>query len=142
MGNYSDLRREKLLASFDAGGSMHTPRGGLRKVGLLALLVLGGALSAVAAPANDNFANASVITGVSGTSSGSTVGATKEPGEPNHAGNTGGASAWFRWVAPANGTVTFNTAGSAFDTLLGVYIGTNLSALSLVASNDDVLFPN
>jgi hypothetical protein len=142
MGNYSDLRREKLLASFDAGGSMHTPRGGLRKVGLLALLVLGGALSAVAAPVNDNFASATVITGVSGATSGSTVGATKEPGEPNHAGNAGGASVWFNWVAPANGTVTFNTEGSSFDTLLGVYIGASVSTLGLVASNDDVLYPD
>jgi hypothetical protein len=99
-------------------------------------------LTASAAPANNNFANATTIAGVSGTTSGSTVGATKEAGEPNHAGNTGGASVWFRWVAPANGTVTFNTAGSAFDTLLGVYIGTTVSALSLVASNDDVLYPN
>jgi hypothetical protein len=109
---------------------------------LLTLLILSAALTASAAPANDNFANATTIAGVSGTMSGSTVGANKEAGEPNHAGNTGGASVWFRWVAPANGTVTFNTAGSAFDTLLGVYIGTTVSALSLVASNDDVLYPN
>ena len=45
------------------------------------------------------------------------------------------------WVAPANGTVTFNTEGSGFDTILGVYIGTSVSALSLVASNDDVQYP-
>ncbi len=121
MANYSDLRRGQALASFDAARSDHHPAGGLRKGGLLAILFLGGALSAAAAPANDNFASATVITGVSGATAGSTVGATKETGEPNHAGNPGGASVWFRWVAPVNGTVTFNTEGSAFDTIMGVY---------------------
>ena len=116
--------------------------GGLRRCVLLALLILNAALTAGAAPANDYFTNATTIASVSGTTSGSTVGATKEAGEPNHGGNTGGTSVWFRWLAPASGTVIFNTAGSAFDTLLGVYVGTNVSTLSLVASNDDVLFPN
>ena len=46
-------------------------------------------LSAGAAPANDSFTNATVLTGVSGATSGRTVGATKEPGEPNDAGNVG-----------------------------------------------------
>ena len=51
---------------------------------------------------------------------GTNVGATKETGEPDHAGNVGGASVWCRWVAPADGTVTFDTFGSNYDTLLAV----------------------
>ena len=39
-----------------------------------------------AAPANDNFANASVISGSSGTTTGSNLNASKETGEPQHAG--------------------------------------------------------
>ena len=141
MGGYSVSGAGKTFASCDALRPVHTLGGGLPQCTLLAFLLLGATWNAAAAPANDNFANATLITGASGSTSGSTAGATKEPGEPNHAGNAGGASVWFHWVAPANGTVTFNTAGSTFDTLLGVYIGTSVSALSLVASNDDVSYP-
>jgi hypothetical protein len=87
--------------------------------------------------ANDMFANAQPISGTSGTTSGNTTYATKEPGEPNHAGNSGGASIWFSWTAPANGTATVDTLGSSFDTLLGIYTGTAVNALTTVASNDD-----
>ncbi len=95
------------------------------------------------APANDNFANAITLTGSAATITGATnVNATKESGEPSHAGNTGGHSIWYNWTAPANGTVTLNTAGSSFDTLLGVYKGTAVNALTTVASNDDVSSTN
>ncbi|MHB8471132.1 MAG: PPC domain-containing protein, partial [Gaiellaceae bacterium] len=90
------------------------------------------------APANDSFAAAQVLSGASGSASGSNVGATKEPGEPALAGNSGGASIWFSWTAPAAGSTTVDTSGSGFDTLLGVYTGSSVSALGLVASNDDV----
>jgi hypothetical protein len=89
------------------------------------------------APANNNFANAQVITGSSGTVTGSNVGATKESGEPNHAGFSGGASVWYRWQAPASGAVSFVTAGSDFDTLLAAYTGSSVNSLTAVAGNDD-----
>jgi len=63
--------------------------------------------------------------------------ATLEPGEPNHAGEVGGASIWFQWTAPAQGIATFDTVGSTFDTLLAVYTGTNIVSLQEVASDDD-----
>jgi hypothetical protein len=88
-------------------------------------------------PANDNFANATVLTGSSLVVNGSTVNATKQSGEPSHAGNTGGHSIWYTWVAPGSGTATFTTAGSSFDTLLAVYTGSSVSALTRKASNDD-----
>ncbi|HOH29821.1 MAG TPA: DNRLRE domain-containing protein, partial [Candidatus Hydrogenedentes bacterium] len=81
--------------------------------------------------------------GISGRSTGYTGSATKEPGEPNHAGNVGGKSIWWAFEAPnylfgGYGTkITFSTAGSDFDTLLAVYRGSNVSSLTLVASNDD-----
>ena len=87
--------------------------------------------------ANDMFANRIVITGTNITVTGSSVGATRETGEPYHAGMTGGASVWWSWKAPTNGTVTISTAGSSFDTVLGVYTGSSVSALAEVASNDD-----
>src|SRR5439155_1348443 len=86
---------------------------------------------------NDNFANATVVSGTTGTTTGSTAGMTKEAGEPNHAGNAGGHSIWYRWTAPGGGTVTIDTFGSSFDTLLAAYTGTALTSLAVVASNDD-----
>ena len=59
-------------------------------------------------------------------------------GEPNHANAPGGHSIWFKWTAPTTGTKTFDTMGSGFDTVLGVYTGTAVNALTLVAGNDDI----
>ena len=91
-----------------------------------------------AGPGNDNFANALNITGSSGSVGGNNEGATKEGWEGSHAGNWGGASAWYRWIAPANGGVVFDTAGSNLDTLLAVYMWPNRRGpLVEVGSNDD-----
>ena len=93
---------------------------------------------ACAAPANDNFANARVVSGsllregVPGT----TKAATKEAGEPEHAGDPGGASVWYSWTPLKNQVVAITTCGG-FDTLLGVYTGTSVSTLTTVASNDE-----
>jgi hypothetical protein len=88
-------------------------------------------------PANDAFDAAVELSGRSITVSGSNKDATKETGEPNHAGELGGASVWFRWTAPASGETTVTTCGSDFDTLLAAYTGGSVNALTGVASNDD-----
>jgi PKD repeat protein len=62
----------------------------------------------------------------------STVGATKEEGEPNHAGQPGGASYWYSYTAPGNGTLEFSTAGSTFSSILAVYTGPGDSFSTLV----------
>ena len=54
-------------------------------------------------PPNNDFANAQLITGAIGTMTGTNFGATKQTGEPNHGNNPGGASVWYKWVAPASG---------------------------------------
>jgi hypothetical protein len=87
---------------------------------------------------SDDFATAASISGVVGSHSDNNTYATKEPGEPDHAGNAGGHSLWYRWTAPASVPVIFDTVGSSFDTLLAVYTGDNVSTLTLVASNDDI----
>ena len=109
----------------------------LSLVTCLALWLASGAL-APAQPANDAFVNATTLTGTNGSVTGSSIGATKEPGEPAHAFNAGGASIWFSWQAPISGAVTFDTIGSDFDTLLGVYTGSSVSSLTVVASDDDI----
>jgi Ca2+-binding RTX toxin-like protein len=92
------------------------------------------------APGNDHFADAVQLTGTSATRPlDSNRGATKEPSEPNHASTAGGASVWYRWQAPTDGTVTIDTIGSSFDTLLAAYTGAGYAApLTVVAANDDI----
>jgi subtilisin family serine protease len=90
-----------------------------------------------AAPANDAFANAAPLAGAGLALLASNAGATRETGEGDHAGAAGGASVWWRWTAPAAGTVTISTDGSSFDTLLAVYTGAKVDALTAVAADDD-----
>ncbi len=93
-------------------------------------------------PGNDDFVNAETLSSSNGSISPSSAPAnirmaTTEPGEPLHAGQAGTGSVWFQWTAPQTGQVIMDTAGSGFDTLLGVYQGTDVTALSEVVSDDD-----
>jgi uncharacterized protein (TIGR03437 family) len=88
-------------------------------------------------PVNNNFAESRVIVGSFGSLTDANTGATKETGEPTHAGNAGGTSVWFRWQAPMNGPIVFSTRGSSFNTLLAAYDGVSLGALTRLAANDD-----
>lgn len=89
-------------------------------------------------PANNNFSNAIAITAVPFGAKGHNTLATKEAAEPDHANNPGGRSVWWQWTAPSNGSVTLDTRGSYYDTTLGVYTGTTVSNLTLIASDDDI----
>jgi subtilisin family serine protease len=89
-------------------------------------------------PENDAFANAIALRTASGSFDMDNTGASKEAGEPNHAGNPGGHSLWLRWRAPRAGTVTMETRGPSIDTLLAVYTGSSVGSLTRVASSDDV----
>src|SRR5262245_56089631 len=53
-----------------------------------------------AQPLNNNFAAAWTLVGASVSTNGNSANATKETGEPNHAGNAGARSVWFNWTAP------------------------------------------
>ncbi|HEY3325312.1 MAG TPA: FN3 associated domain-containing protein [Planctomycetota bacterium] len=95
-------------------------------------------------PANDNFADAILMSGTLPiTANGANFNATWESGEPNHADGAGQHSIWYTWVAPAAGSYQFSTSGSTLldttemDTTLAVYTGTAVNALTLVAENDD-----
>jgi hypothetical protein len=94
------------------------------------------------APANDNFANAIPLALTNGAyqAKGSNIfpnAASREPGEPLITGNAGGHSVWWSWQAPASGLTYVDTRGSLLDTTLGVYTGSAVNALTLVASNND-----
>lgn len=93
-----------------------------------------------AAPANDNFADATPISGLLGSSAtNNTASATAEIDEPAHAGFAPSHSVWWKYTAPTNGILVVDTLQSdiEFDTILGVYTGTALSNLAEIASNDD-----
>ena len=95
----------------------------------------------VTPPANDAFANATVITGADYRTLTTNLGATKETGEPDHGGRTNGRTLWWRWTAPESGSFIVSTAGNLYDdynarqTGLGVYTGASVNALTLVTSN-------
>jgi hypothetical protein len=86
---------------------------------------------------NDQFANRINLTGSSTTITGTNTGATRETGEPNVLGLSGGKTVWWTWTAPTTGNVTISTAGSNFDTTLGVYRGSSVNQLTFVRANDD-----
>jgi hypothetical protein len=86
--------------------------------------------------AGDDFITALPLAGGAVAITSSNVGMSKEPGEPNHAGNPGGKSIWWRWTAPSSGEVTLTTAGTPFNTILGVYSGTAVTNLTRIASDN------
>jgi len=110
---------------------------------VLAVLLTFPAAALAAAPPNDDFAAATDLSGfdpAAGQIRGTNVAASKEVGEPDHAGNPGGRSVWYTWTAPGDGSVpnvSFTTGFTELDTLLAVYTGAAVGALTEVASNDD-----
>jgi hypothetical protein len=85
---------------------------------------------------NDNFANRIALTnGVTATGI-SAGGATRETGETSYYGSWG--SVWYNYTADCSGIVVLDTEGSEADTVLGVFTGNAVNALSPVASSDNV----
>jgi uncharacterized repeat protein (TIGR01451 family) len=103
---------------------------------LLVLIGLIAGSASAAAPSNDNLANATALdpdpSGGTLTLTQSTVGATKEVSEGDHAGDAGGASVWFTWNPNFQGTAYVSTTGSDFDTLL------DISGAGVSSANDDI----
>ena len=89
------------------------------------------------APANDAFAAAREVSGgLPRYLSGTNIDASRESGEPEHAGGPGGASVWFSWTAPSGGETTISACGSSLsEPLLGVYTGSDLASLTEVGSD-------
>ncbi len=92
----------------------------------------------LAPPANDNFANAEVITGMSASIAGTNVESTSETNEPNIV--SGGAinSVWYKLTAPITGSVNIDTNGPgsiASDTSIAVFVGASLVSLTKVTEN-------
>lgn len=104
---------------------------------VLGAVLVSGATAAAPPPENDAFASPIELEDETGEARVVNLGASKEPGEPDHAGYPGGRSVWFSWTAPRDGRYIFGTLGGALDTLLAVYTGGTVDALDLIAENDD-----
>lgn len=99
---------------------------------------------------NDDFADALEITIAGGegefgsggwphtpTDGETLIGATKEPGEPDHMGDPGGHSIWFKFVADTTGpwfvyALTAESDDAPTSPLLAVYTGASVGALTEV----------
>ncbi len=104
-----------------------------------------GPAGSVTPPANDLFANAAVatLTAAAQTFSGSSVHAFKQEGEPFHGpSEPGGSSVWWKWTAPASGSLKVTSRNSTFDTMLAAYSGSTLGTLTQLATNDDEQAPS
>ncbi|MDB6130287.1 MAG: hypothetical protein JWM04_1394, partial [Verrucomicrobiales bacterium] len=88
-------------------------------------------------PYNDNRVSAGVISALDTLATSFNTYATSETEEPIHAGVGAGKSVWWTWTPRSSGVTTATTAGSAFDTVLGVYMESNKGDLVEVGSNDD-----
>lgn len=91
----------------------------------------GGLFAAV----SDDWENAAVLSGMSGSVTASNRTATVERGEPFEV-NGDKTTVWWKWSPAAATKVVFDTYGSDFNTVLGVYTGTSVSTLVEVACND------
>ena len=103
---------------------------------LAAVAVLGNATAAQAAPpSNDDIADAIVVTAVPFTDSVNTSEATYVATDTG----CGPATVWYRFTPADSGFIEFHTAGSDYDTTLGLHTG-EPSALNLVQCNDDSVY--
>ncbi|MBI1737804.1 MAG: hypothetical protein HYR58_00975, partial [Acidobacteria bacterium] len=97
-------------------------------------------------PPNDNLANATVIFSSPFTDTVDTTAATTQTADPvvstacaSGASNAGRANnIWYRFTPSANGTVTADTSGSAYDTILAAFTGVP-GAFAETACNDDTV---
>jgi PKD repeat protein len=101
-----------------------------------AALVVVAAPAALAQPANDDFANATVITELPFSQVETTYGATSEPTDPIECGGQPIESVWFAFTPPSDMFIEADTIESQYNTLLSAWTGTQ-GALNLVACNDD-----
>jgi hypothetical protein len=88
-------------------------------------------------PTNDNFADAADLGASAGTLTATNYLATRQTGEPDHAGVHGSASVWYSIMLDNSSNLTIYTAGSTFDTLLAAYTGDTVGDLTPIAQNDN-----
>jgi hypothetical protein len=120
--NYPTQRRRTLVACLAAG--------------LASCALLASASSAVAAPRNDDMADAIPLR-VGKAVNGNVNGAGRQRGEPLHGGSLATHSVWYRFRAKRRVSIQLGTCSSNFDTVIAVYTGRRVSGLRRVEFNND-----
>ena len=137
------LRRRRMppadsAVSFDAvAGTRYeiAVDGKAGSVGRFELLITGP-------PANDEFANAARLSSKPPRRQllDHRCSPPKQPGEPDHGGEPGGHSVWFKWTAPATGSVEVSACALSpgFEPLLAAYSGAALESLAALGDHGPV----
>jgi len=131
--------------SVAAGGPSGFPQAGLLGLAPGTSVLPPPPTAAVAVSGNDDFADAWNIPALPFVGEQDTVGMSLESGEPDShpacpvAAMSIGATVWYQFIPPAEGTVNANTAGSSggYDTAIAVYTGGAVDSLTLVTCDDD-----
>src|SRR5688572_1300756 len=105
-------------------------------VGLLFATLAVTAPAAMAAPKNDSFSRATSLR-VGKTLKGNINGATKQAGEPRHAGSLANHTVWYRLRVRSKTAVLVSTCTASFDTILAVYTGSSVRNLREIEFNND-----
>jgi len=91
--------------------------------------------SRASAQSNDAFANA-IDLPLGTVLDGSNLAATKESGEPDHGGDDGGGSVWWKFTAPVSKKFILDLPQRNFRPLIGIYTGNAVNALTSIAQYD------
>jgi IPT/TIG domain len=112
---------------------------------VIASVIYGGA-TAVAAPANDDFSDASAVAGSDWTTTVSTIGASTEASEPTATGDASTirtSSVWLSWTAPASSRITLSASSDDVPSVgLGIYQGKSVATVKEKAFSTDGLLSN
>jgi hypothetical protein len=110
-------------------------------VALLAAALVVGAdpvgAGGLADPPNDVFADRYPIVGTSASVTSQNTNASAAPGEQSASCCAASRTVWWSWTATFTGPALFSTAGSSFDSTLGVWTGSTFGALTERGSDDD-----
>jgi len=86
-------------------------------------------------PANDDFANATVLADHNPIITATNAKASRQTGEPAHAGRTARRSLWYRWTAPASARYHAAAASAQLNPVVAVYQGDSVTSLVPIASD-------
>lgn len=101
--------------------------------GLTTIMTLASPISALAAPTNNDFANATVIGVLPFSDSVNSTTATSQPGEPQCFFPSEVQTVWYSFTPAVDEVLRADTAGSSFfDTSLSTWVGSGLGDLSNV----------
>jgi hypothetical protein len=106
---------------------------------IVIILLALSTLSLRAASTNDFFADRMVLNGTNIIVNDNNNSATLESGESLPWGGSAGQTLWYSWSAPVSGRVALKSSSCCLNLALGVYTGTSISNLQLVAADRDGL---